>query len=119
MYKVKFKAKVSTASKETKDKYYMIGLSKDKYETEKYLIFQKPYDLGTDEDPHAEQNGIFCESNGDQCFNKVEYVKLSPTTFEAVIFGTLFSIDISEASITKKFQEYAKEIFGDKISISE
>ena len=48
--------------------------------------------------------------------NKVEYVKLSSVTLEALIYGALFEIDITEAKITGKFKEYAQEIFGDKLT---
>lgn len=116
---IKFKANISTASKKTKDKYYMIGLSRDKYDMSKYIIFQKPYDLNKDEDPDAEQNGVFCEANGDQCYNKVEYVKISSDTFEAVVYGTKFIVDISNANVRKKFIEYAEFIFGEKLTLIE
>lgn len=113
----KYKAGVSTASKNTRDKYYQIGLANDKYDVKNYILFQKPFDFEEGEDPYAEENGIYTEANGDQCFNKVEYIKISPTIFEALVYGSLFVIDITEAKITKKFIEYSKEIFGDKLCL--
>lgn len=113
----KYKAGVSTASKKTKDRYYQIGLANDKYNVENYILFQKPYDLDENEDPNAEQNGIYAEANGDQCFDKVEYVKITSRLFEASVYGSRFEIDITDAKITKKFIEYAREIFGDKLKL--
>ena len=117
MEKYKWKAGFSTAQKITNGKYYQIGLAEDKYDFENYILFQKPYELSRDENPEAEQNGIYAEANGDTCFNKVEYVKITSTTFEALIDGSLFEIDITEAKITKKFNDYAQEIFGSKLQI--
>ena len=117
MEKYSWKAGFSTAKKITKGSYYQIGLAEDKYDFKNYILFQKPFELAKDENPEAEQNGIYAEANRDTCFNKVEYVKISSTTFEALIFGSLFEIDISEAKITKKFKEYAQKILGEKLTI--
>lgn len=117
MEKHKWKAGFSTAQKITNGKYYQIGLAEDKYDFKNYILFQKPYELTKDEDPEAEQNGLFAEANGDICYNKVEYVKITLTTFEALVYGSLFEIDITEAKITKKFKEYAHEVFGEKLTI--
>ena len=117
MARYRYKADICTASKKTRDKYYQIGLANDKYVVESYILFQKPYDLDEDENPEAEQNGIYAEANGDRCFNKVEYVKITSTTFEASVYGSIFEIDISEIKITKKFLEYAQEIFGDRLKL--
>jgi hypothetical protein len=119
MEKYNWKAGFSTAQKITTGKYYQIGLAESKYDFKNYILFQKPYELIKDESPEAEQNGIYAEANGDTCFNKVEYVKITSTAFEALIFGSLFKIDVSEAKITKKFKEYAHEIFGEKLTIIE
>jgi len=117
MEKYKWKAGFSTAQKITKGKYYQIGLAEDKYDFENYILFQKPYELSKDENPEDEENGIYAEANGDTCFNKVEYVKITSTIFEALIDGSLFEIDITEAKITKKFNDYTQEIFGSKLQI--
>ena len=119
MGKYSWKAGFSTAQKVAKGKYYQIGLAEDKYDFENYILFQKPYELSKDENPETEENGIFAEANGDICFNKVEYVKITSTTFETLVYGSLFEIDITEAKITKKFKEYAREIFGDKLTVIE
>ena len=119
MGKYKWKAGFNTAQKITKDKYYQIGLAEDKYDFENYILFQKPYEFAEDENPEDDENGIYAEANGDICFNEVEYVKLTSTTFETLISGSLFEIDVTEAKITKKFKEYAKEIFGAKLTIVE
>lgn len=65
MYKTSFKAKVIHASKDQRDKFYIVGYADDKYDYKNYIILQKPFDLNKDEDPDAEGNGIFCECNGD------------------------------------------------------
>ena len=44
MYKVVFKAGFAHASKEEENKYYIVGLSEDEFDYEKYIIFQKSYD---------------------------------------------------------------------------
>ena len=119
MERFKWKAGFSTAQKITEDKYYQIGLAEDQYDFDNYILFQKAYELSDDEDPEAEQNGIYAEANGDTCFNKVEYVKLTPTVFEASIYGSLLEIDIAEAAITEEFKKYAKSISGDKLAIIE
>ena len=117
MGKYKWKAGFSTAKKITGGKYFQIGLAEDKYDFENYILFQKPYELSKDENTEAEQNGIYAEANGDICFNKVEYVKITSTTFETLIDGSLIEIDISEAKITKRFKDYAQEVFGNKLQI--
>ena len=119
MGKYNWKACFSTAQKVTSGKYYQIGLAEDKYDFENYILFQKPYELSKGENPEDEQNGIYAEANGDSCFNKVEYVKITSATFEAFIYGSLFEIDINEAKITKKFKGYAREIFGNKLTVIE
>ena len=103
--------------RQKKAKYYQIGLAESKYDFKNYILFQRPYNLGRDEDPNAEHNGLYAEANGDTCFNKVEYVKMTATTFEASIDCSLFTIDISNAKISEKFKEYAKKIFGELLSI--
>ena len=45
-----FKAKAVTATKNSKDNYYMIGLADDKYDYKNYIIFQKPIKLKKDDD---------------------------------------------------------------------
>jgi len=116
MEKYSWKARFSTARKVKNGKYYQLGLAEDKYDFKNYILFQKPYELSKDENPETEHNGLYAEANGDICFNKVEYVKLSSVTLEALIYGALFEIDITEAKITGKFKEYAQEIFGDKLT---
>ena len=42
MEKIEFKAKAITASKSSRDNYYMVGLADDEYNYDKYILFQRP-----------------------------------------------------------------------------
>ena len=69
MEEIAFKAKVITATKSSKDNYYMVGLADDEYNYEKYILFQRPIKLDKDDDPEADSNGLYAECNGDVCYN--------------------------------------------------
>ena len=57
MFELKFKAKAISATKNSKDNYYMIGLADDKYDYKNYIIFQRPIKLKKGDDENAEING--------------------------------------------------------------
>lgn len=113
----KWKANYCTANKITSGKYWQIGLAEDKYDFENYILFQKPYQLNKDEDPEAEHNQIYAETNGSICFNKIESIVITDTVFEAKIDGAIFEIDITNAKINNRFITYAQLIFEAKISV--
>jgi hypothetical protein len=112
MDEIKFKAKVSHASKVSAGKYYMLGFADGKYDYENYILFQKSYDPDDDD-------GIFCDCNGAEIYNKVKYVIYADDTFETQIDDTVVTVDISNVKINeKKFTEYVKIIFGNKLKIT-
>jgi len=45
VFEINLKAKAVTATKNSKDNYYMIGLADDKYDYKNYIIFQRPIKL--------------------------------------------------------------------------
>lgn len=57
MFRLNFKAGIATASKNSAENYYMIGLADDKYDYKNYLLFQRPIKLGRYEDADAPHNG--------------------------------------------------------------
>ena len=111
MCKVNFKAKVSYASKNSKDNYYMVGFANDKYNVDNYILFQKPITLKKDDDPEAELNGLYAECNGDQCYNQVNEI------LEVEVSDSLITIDITDIKLDKRTMTYIKEIFGDLLDI--
>ena len=46
MFRLNFKAGIATASKNSAENYYMIGLADDKYDYKNYLLFQRPISSG-------------------------------------------------------------------------
>ena len=54
MFELNFKAKVLTATKNSKDNYYMIGLADDKYNYKNYIIFQRPIKLKKGDDENSD-----------------------------------------------------------------
>lgn len=117
MFKLDFKAKICTASKNSRNNYYMIGFADDKYDYKNYIIFQKPIKLGVDDDPEAELNGLYAECNGDVCYNCCKFAKLSNHLFYIEIKDSIITIDINDVKVNNRFVEYAKEIFGDLLII--
>ncbi len=59
MFILNFKAGVATASKNSADNYYMIGLADD---YKNYLLFQRPIKLGRYEDADVPNNGLYAEA---------------------------------------------------------
>lgn len=117
MCKVNFKAKVSHATKNSKDNYYMVGFANDKYNVDNYILFQRPITLTKDDDPEADINGLYAECNGDQCYNQVKKVTMTNETFEVEVIDSLITIDISDIKLNKRIINYIKEIFGDLLDI--
>lgn len=76
MFILNFKAGVATASKNSAENYYMIGLADGKYDYKNYLLFQRPIKLGRYEDADAPHNG-FTPSVGDVCYNGCKAVKIT------------------------------------------
>ncbi|WP_298082544.1 hypothetical protein [uncultured Campylobacter sp.] len=58
-FRLNFKASIATASKNSADNYYTIGLADDRYDYKNYLLFQRPIKLGRYED--APHNGLYAE----------------------------------------------------------
>ena len=46
MFRLNFKAGIATASKNSADNYYTIGLADDRYDYKNYLLLQRPIKLG-------------------------------------------------------------------------
>ncbi|WP_347073152.1 Imm10 family immunity protein [Bacteroides thetaiotaomicron] len=117
MCKVNFKAKVSYASKNSKDNYYMVGFANDKYNVDNYILFQKPITLKKDDDPEAELNDLYAECNGDQCYNQVKRGTITNEILEVEVSDSLITIDITDIKLDKRTMTYIKEIFGDLLDI--
>nr|WP_315082637.1 Imm10 family immunity protein [uncultured Campylobacter sp.] len=116
MFRLNFKAGIVTASKNSAENYYMIGLADDKYDYKNYLLFQRPIKLGRYEDADAPHKGLYAECNGDICYNGYKAAKI---TSELIVFEVqdIITVDIRGVKIPKRFIQYCKEIFGDLLSI--
>ncbi|EFK58950.1 Imm10 family immunity protein [Sphingobacterium spiritivorum] len=112
MYKVAFKAKFAYASKEEDEEYFMVGLSEDEFDYEKYILFQKSYDKEESED-------IFIECNGDQCINCCTHISISNTTMILHIEESEISIDIEHVILPENFINYLMQIFGDILQVKD
>ena len=116
MFRLEFKAKAITASRNKKDNYYMVGFADDKYNYKNYILFQRPITLGEDDDPESELNGIYAECNGDVTYNTYKSVSL---TYETVVFevqDSIIVVDLSDVKLNKRFVEYSKEIFKELLT---
>jgi len=95
----------------------MVGLSDDKLNYEKYIIFQRPFNLDKDDDPRTAANGIYIECNGDSCFNCCSTISLEINKLFLVVQDTEIEVDLSEVKVPKKFTRYLKEIFNEILEI--
>ncbi|SHE68559.1 Imm10 family immunity protein [Pedobacter caeni] len=118
MDKVEFKAKFAHASIEKKDNYYLVGLAEDEFDYEKYILFQKPYKFGKNDNPNAKSNGIYVECNGDSCFNCCKEIRINHKNLTLVVQESQIIIDIENVDLPKNFVEYLKGIFGDLLQIN-
>ena len=121
MFELKFKAKALTATKNSKDNYYMIGLADDKYDYKNYIIFQRPIKLKKGDDENADINGLYAECNGDVCYNACKRVKITDKSIIFEVQDSVISVDIEGVQLNERFMKYSKEIFGKllKCNISE
>ena len=113
MFELKFKAKAISATKNSKDNYYMIGLADDKYNYKNYIIFQRPIKLEKDDDKNADINGLYAECNGDVCYNACKRVKIIDKSIIFEIQDSLICVDTEDVKLNERFMKYSKEIFGD------
>ncbi len=118
MFELKFKAKALTATKNSKDNYYMIGLADDKYDYKNYIIFQRPIKLKSDDDENADINGIYAECNGDVCYNACKRVNIVDKTIIFEVQDSVISVDIEGVKLSERFMKYSKEIFGELLKCS-
>jgi hypothetical protein len=113
VFELKFKAKAPSATKNSKDNYYMIGLADDKYNYKNYIIFQRPIKLKKGDDENAEINGLYAECNGDVCYNACKCVTITDKTIIFEVQDSLISVDIEGVKLSDRFMKYCKEIFGE------
>jgi len=113
VFELKFKAKALSATKNSKDNYYMIGLADDKYNYKNYIIFQRPIKLKKGDDENAEINGLYAECNGDVCHNACKCVTITDKTIIFEVQDSLISVDIEGVKLSDRFMKYCKEIFGE------
>ena len=113
MFELKFKAKALSATKNSKDNYYMIGLADDKYNYKNYIIFQRPIKLEKDDDKNADINGLYAECNGDVCYNACKRVKIIDKSIIFEIQDSLICVDTKDVKLNERFMKYCKEIFGE------
>ena len=113
MFLLKFKAKAISATKNSKDNYYMIGLADDKYNYKNYIIFQRPIKLKKGDDENADINGLYAECNGDICYNACKRVKITDESIIFEIQDSLICVDTKDVKLNERFMKYSKEIFGE------
>ena len=118
MFELNFKAKAISATKNSKDNYYMIGLADDKYNYKNYIIFQRPIKLKKGDDENAEINGLYAECNGDVCYNACKRVAISEKTIIFEIQDSLICVDTEDVKLNEHFMRYSKEIFGELLECS-
>ncbi|WP_107708689.1 Imm10 family immunity protein [Campylobacter concisus] len=118
MFELKFKAKALTATKNSKDNYYMIGLADDKYDYKNYIIFQRPIKLKSDDDENADINGLYGECNGDICYNACKCVTITDKTIIFEVQDSLICVDTEDVKLNERFMKYSKEIFGKLLKCS-
>ena len=118
MFELKFKAKALTATKNSKDNYYMIGLADDKYNYKNYIIFQRPIKLKKGDDENSDINGIYAECNGDVCYNACKCVTITDKTIIFEVQDSVISVDIEGVKLSDRFIKYSKEIFGELLKLN-
>ncbi|WP_107788118.1 Imm10 family immunity protein [Campylobacter concisus] len=121
MFLLNFKAKALSATKNSKDNYYMIGLADDKYDYKNYIIFQRPIKLKKGDDENSDINGIYAECDGDVCYNACKCVTITDKTIIFEVQDSIISVDIEGVKLSDRFMKYSKEIFGEllKCNMSE
>ena len=118
MFELKFKAKALSATKNSKDNYYMIGLADDKYNYKNYIIFQRPIKLKKGDDENTEINGLYAECNGDVCYNACKQVKIADDIIIFEVEDSLICVDTEGVKLNERFMRYSKEIFGELLECS-
>ena len=118
MFELKFKAKALSATKNSKDNYYMIGLADDKYNYKNYIIFQRPIKLKKDDDENADINGLYAECNGDVCYNACKCVTITDKTIVFEVEDGVISANIECVRLNERFMKYCKEVFGELLKCS-
>ena len=116
MFRLNFKAGIVTASKNSAENYYMIGLADDKYDYKNYLLFQRPIKLGRYEDADSPHNGLYAKCRR-RMFNGCKAVKITSELIVFEVQDSVITMDIRGVKIPKRFMQYYKEIFGDLLSI--
>ena len=118
MFELNFKAKAVTATKNSKDNYYMIGLADDKYNYKNYIIFQRPIKLKKDDYENADINGLYAECNGDVCYNACKRVNIIDKSIIFEVQDSLICVDTEDVKLNERFMKYSKEIFGELLKRS-
>ena len=118
MFELNFKAKAVTATKNSKDNYYMIGLADDKYNYKNYIIFQRPIKLKKDDDENADINGLYAEFSGDVCYNACKCARVADKTIVFEVKDSVISANIEGVRLSERFMKYCKEIFGELLKYS-
>ena len=118
MFELNFKAKAVTATKNSKDNYYMIGLADDKYSYKNYIIFQRPIKLKKDDYENADINGLYAECNGDVCYNACKRVNIIDKSIIFEVQDSLICVDTEDVKLNERFMKYSKEIFGELLKRS-
>ena len=118
VFELNFKAKAVTATKNSKDNYYMIGLADDKYNYKNYIIFQRPIKLKKDDDENADINGLYAEFSGDVCYNACKCARVADKTIVFEVEDSVIIVDIGDVQLNERFIRYGKEIFGELLKCS-
>ena len=111
MYRLEFKANIITASKNTRDNYYMVGLADDKYHYTNYVLFQRPVVLSADDNCYA-------ECNGEVEYNTCRAVCLTNEAFVLETTDSIITVNLQNVELTPRFIEYCKAVFKELLSIN-
>ena len=118
MYRLEFKANIMTASKNTRDNYYMVGLADDKYHYTNYVLFQRPVVLSADDNCEADANGLYADCNGEVEYNTCRAVCLTNEAFVLETTDSIITVNLQNVELTPRFIEYCKAVFKELLSIN-
>ena len=119
--KLHFKAEVLHASKETSDKFYMIGAADDKFDYKNYFIAQKSYKGVSNSEELEELYVEYSIDNGKHYnaqYNSCKKVTLSEKQMVLDLDDVTIEVDVANTAISEKFAKYAKNIFGNMLESS-
>ncbi len=116
MFRLNFKAGIATASKNSAENYYMIGLGTTST-TIRTICFSKDRSSSGNTRTQTHRITAYTPSVGDVCYNSCKAVKITSELIVLEVQDSVIAVDIREVKIPKRFTRYCKEIFGNLLSI--